>query len=119
MTHRCTECSSEEENPYSTSLCKSHQIELLMALLEDCERTGHSTDKSVKYQCSIFCHCTKLPKNIACYGNFEYCVGICPNCGATHIGRQIPLADGGHRYVTEIRHTVKSTILHIIGYFGR
>ncbi len=36
--HECAECLSTEENPYSTSLCKSHQIELLMALLKDEEK---------------------------------------------------------------------------------
>lgn len=32
--HECTECSSTEENPYSTSFCKDHQILLLMSLLD-------------------------------------------------------------------------------------
>jgi hypothetical protein len=35
--HECTECLSTEDNPYSTSLCKSHQIELLMSLMENRE----------------------------------------------------------------------------------
>jgi hypothetical protein len=39
--HECTECLSTEENPYSTSLCKSHQIELQMQLLEDYENAPH------------------------------------------------------------------------------
>lgn len=35
--HQCSECLSTEENPYSTSLCKSHQIQLQMWMLEDLE----------------------------------------------------------------------------------
>lgn len=40
--HECTECNSNEENPYSTSLCKNHQIELQMSLLDYLENNENS-----------------------------------------------------------------------------
>ena len=50
--HECAECLSTEENPYSTSLCKSHQIELQMQLLEDCENAQQSVQR-IGYQTAV------------------------------------------------------------------
>lgn len=66
----------------------------------------------MEYQCSVSCHCGKPSINVHCYGTFEYCKGVCSRCGAVHIGKQIPLSNGDHRYISEISHTVKSSMLH-------
>lgn len=66
----------------------------------------------MKYQCSVSCHCGNPSVDVDCYGTFEYCEGICTRCGASHIGRQVLISSGEHRYVTEIKHTIKSRFLY-------
>lgn len=68
----------------------------------------------MEYQCSVLCHCDNPSIDVHCYGSFEYCEGVCPRCGATHVGKQIPLSSGGHRYVIEIKHTTMSRVLYFV-----
>ena len=64
-----------------------------------------------KYQQSVSCHCSKFSIDVKCYGSFEYSEGVCSNCGAIHIGRQIK-TQSGHRYETEIKHSPRSKFLY-------
>lgn len=63
------------------------------------------------YQCSVHCHCGRPSIQVDCYGTFEYCEGTCSRCGTRHIGKQIPLSNGNHRYETEEIPTVTSGVM--------